>query len=259
MDKALRILIIEDESSVCNRFQAEIEDTIDMKCVACTASSTEAVTLVQTHLPDVVVLDLELTNGQGNGLDFLQRLKQVSLAISPYIVVTTNNSSTITHDCARELGADFIFYKHQDDYSESAVLEFLRTTANVILRMQKQYNPHSKKTESLAERHQRLRSKITAHLHVVGINPKHKGFTYLVDAILYTIDGNTDSVSAYLSEKYRKSKTSVERAMQHAIEHTWRNTDINTLLEHYTANISAERGVPTMTEFICYYANILRE
>ena len=35
-------------------------------------------------------------------------------------------------------------------------------------------------------------------------------------------------------------------------------TDIEDLLKHYTAKVNSEKGCPTITEFICYYANKLK-
>ena len=43
--------------------------------------------------------------------------------------------------------------------------------------------------------------------------------------------------------------------MQNAIKSAWRTNDIDDLLTYYTAKINPNRGVPTLTEFIYYYAN----
>ena len=46
--------------------------------------------------------------------------------------------------------------------------------------------------------------------------------------------------------------------MQNAIARAWRTTPIEDLLRYYTARISSEKGVPTITEFIYYYAAKLK-
>ena len=46
--------------------------------------------------------------------------------------------------------------------------------------------------------------------------------------------------------------------MQNAINRAWKTTDIDDLLRYYEARINSERGVPTSTEFIYYYANKIR-
>ena len=46
--------------------------------------------------------------------------------------------------------------------------------------------------------------------------------------------------------------------MQNAIEKAWKTSCIEDLKKYYTARISSSRGVPTMTEFIYYYAEKIK-
>ena len=46
--------------------------------------------------------------------------------------------------------------------------------------------------------------------------------------------------------------------MQNAIAKAWRTTPIDDLLKYYTAKISSDKGIPTITEFIYHYANKLK-
>ena len=45
--------------------------------------------------------------------------------------------------------------------------------------------------------------------------------------------------------------------MQNAINRTWAGADKDELLSHYTAKIKSRKGVPTITEFIYFYAQKL--
>ena len=60
------------------------------------------------------------------------------------------------------------------------------------------------------------------------------------------------------SAEYKKNDTTIERAMEYAINSAWRTGDPDDLLQYYTARINSERGVPTIMEFIYYYATKLR-
>ena len=127
------ILIVEDDTDVCTRF-AEYAETISTLCVVgITNNSYRALDLVTQFQPDAVILDLELNHGQGNGLLFLQELKESDICYKPYILVTTNNSSSTTYDYARQLGADFIMSKHKEDYSEEGAIDFLVMMKKIIL------------------------------------------------------------------------------------------------------------------------------
>jgi CheY-like chemotaxis protein len=76
----------------------------DIDLLAVTDDSNKAIGYVKDLLPDAVILDLELHQGGGNGLLFLQVLKQMNLSVYPYILITTNNTSMVTYEYARQAG-----------------------------------------------------------------------------------------------------------------------------------------------------------
>lgn len=258
MRRELNILLVEDDPDTCKNFKEYIDLTPDIELIDTTNNSYRAVELTKEHLPDAIILDLELNEGSGNGLLFLQNLKNVSISFKPYILITTNNSSSATYEFARQLGADFIMSKHQSDYSEKNVVEFLRMMKEGILgrRPSQSSDDHSAPpAEPSLKLLQRL---ISTELDAIGISPKALGYTYLTDAIILIIKGKTHGICSTLAVKYKKTDFSIERAMQNAINKAWRTTDIDYLLVHYTAKISSEKGVPTLTEFIHYYAKKIK-
>ena len=101
----------------------------------------------------------------------------------------------------------------------------------------------------------RLRQTINRELDMVGISHRAVGRDYLCDAIEMICHKRQTYICAEVAKKYKKSDPSVERAMQNAINSAWRKTDIETLEKCYTAPISSEKGVPTLMEFIFYYAD----
>lgn len=258
MNRPLHVLIIEDEQDVCQRFKDAIDNKEDVILIGITNNSYHALEILKKDTPDVVILDLELHYGKGNGLLFLKELRNISMPFSPYILVTTNNSSPTTYQYTRENGADFIMYKHQYDYSETKVIEFLCTMSSVIYYNQKHQNPLYATTETLTQRKQRFKHIISQELDYVGINPKFLGYRYLIDAILMIADDASSNITVSLAKKYGKSSASVERNIQNAINYAWNTTDIDELLLHYTARIRSSKGVPTVNEFVFYYANKLK-
>lgn len=135
----------------------------------------------QSYLPDAIILDLELHHGSGNGFQVLQGLKDLHLDHKPYILVTTNNTSAVMYETARQLGADFIMSKHQDDYSAQSVIDFL-TMMKPVIQTHPQVGGHY--TPVSPERLHQLRlQRIRTELRLVGISPKAIGYLYLIDAI----------------------------------------------------------------------------
>ena len=258
MDRELQVILIEDDPIACKDFKEYIDTVPDVTLVEITNNEYRAIYYIKNALPDVVILDLELHDGQGNGLLFLQELRKLSLLNTPYILITTNNSSPTTYEAARRLGADFIMSKHQKDYSIADAVEFLRTLKDVI---QSRFNtvPGASAMEVTQEQaDRRIERMIATELDFIGISPKAVGYRYLTDAIFLVIKNRPSSICTSLGAKYNKTDSSVERAMQNAINRAWRNSDIDELLTHYTAKISSDKGVPTLTEFIHYYANKIK-
>lgn len=247
----LNILLVEDDNSVCNRFLEYIENFEELKIIKVTNNSDQALLDVITYIPSVVILDLELHEGGGNGLEFLVRLKDSPLVHRPYILITTNNSSKITFQLARELGADFIMSKHQEHYSEKSVIDLLYKMKDSLLKYVKtedeqELSPH------ITEKN--IITRIHYELDLVEISQKAVGYKYLSDAILMIINNQRLSIIDDIALKYNKSTASVERAMQDLINRTWKTSDIETLSRYYTAPIHSTKGSPTTTEFIHYYA-----
>ena len=60
MSQDLSILVIEDDSTVCEEFVSESEDMPSIHILAITNNSYRAIELIQNSCPDVVILDLEL-------------------------------------------------------------------------------------------------------------------------------------------------------------------------------------------------------
>lgn len=258
MDKKLSILLVEDDKDACEEIKRYIAGLDDVSLIGITNNSGKALELLKDYLPEVVILDLELHEGGGNGLQFLNKLKRMDLPFHPFVLITTNNSSTVTYAYAREAGADFIMAKHQSDYSAKSVVEFLRMLKSTIFSKIESILPEHKTTESPEQRTKRITRKINLELNYIGVSPKHVGYQYLTDAIALVIDKPSNKLCAIIGAKYGKTEASVERAMQNAIDKAWRISDIEDLLEHYTASVNSEKGIPTLTEFVYYYANKIK-
>jgi len=259
MSRELSVLLIEDDVNACKEIEAYADQCDDINLTAITNNSAEALELTKYHLPDAVILDLELHYGGGNGLLYLQNLPELNLSHMPYILITTNNSSSMTHEYARKLGADFILAKYESDYSAKYVIEFLRRMQDVILGRNTNKTIFANAISSPESRERKLRLRIHRELDLIGINPKNVGYQYLADAIAMIYHKPEVNISSSIAVKYQKSDSSVERAMQNAINSAWRHTDIEDLLKYYTARIHSDKAVPTTMEFVYYYANKIKD
>lgn len=256
MQSILSVLLVEDDIHACNEIQHCIEEHENLKLIGTTNNTGDAFNLVQAHLPNVILLDLELHHGGGNGLFFLDQLKHTPLSHPPYIVVTTNNMSEVTLDQAHQLGADFILTKYETGYCAQYVIDYIQLMRPAILRKNATIMPLPDMTP--AQKEQLIMKRIQREMELIGINPRAVGYKYLMDSIRLIMDGADTNLARILAPKYEKSEKSIERAMQNAIKQAWVTSNVDDLLQNYTAKIRVDRGAPTLMEFVCYYASKIK-
>ncbi|MDE7061817.1 MAG: response regulator [Lachnospiraceae bacterium] len=256
MSGPLTVLVIEDDPSSCNSLRDCLVRSEDMEISGIVDNSFDALELVEKSTPDAIILDLELKLGGGNGILFLSQLNGIELTKRPYILVTTNNSSNTTLSSVRSLGADFILSKYERGYCAQYVVEFLQAMKSAI--QSKVINVEF--TPSVPALPQDTREKVvirTIHqeLEKIEMRPKLLGYKYLTDAIYMVMEGRDGNLLLDIGKKYQKSPASVERAIQNCIGSVWAHSNERVLKQNYTAKVSDRRGMPTIMEFVYYYAN----
>ena len=251
------IVLIEDDPIVINDLKAHFAACEDMQLVEHTNDSSIGIKLVSAYLPNVVLLDLELHHGCGNGFLFLDELKDLPIPYKPYVIVITQNMSDATFAQARAMGADFIITKYDKHYSPEYVSSMIRLMQTAI--MHKNTSVAEVKDATPEQYDNLIKMRIRREMDLIGINQKNKGYNYLVNAIELYMQDPGINLSRALVNNFNKSEKSIERAMQNAIKRAWDTNDIESLLKHYTARIRPDKGCPTLMEFICYYSTKISE
>lgn len=184
----------------------------------------------------------------------MNNLKKLSLPYRPLIFVTTNIASQVIYDKLHKDFVDLIFYKKQHDYSPKLVIDAL-----VLLAQEPNLKPTCL-NDSPEEKDSELRNRINKELDSIGISYKLKGREYIFEGIYYLLTSNNPNITVFqhLSNRYKLLTSSISRAIQTSINHTWRTSSIEDLRINYTAQINYNTGVPTPTEFIYYIVNKLK-
>lgn len=252
----VKIIVIEDEEDEIEKFKVVVNRRKDAEIIASTNSSDEGLKLVKKLNPDIVILDLELTNGRGSGFEFMEGIKKFKSR--PQIYITTNVYSNNVYGYLYKEKVDFIFYKQQESYSAEAVINMIMTL--------KDFNNKPKQIEKAEEKDEDeinlISDKINEELDLIGVSSHLQGRKYLFDAIFYLLSKESEdskmSINQYLLSRYKKPSSTINRAMQNAIIHAWRISSIDDLEKYYKAKINHETGIPTPAEFIYYYEKKIR-
>lgn len=250
MTNKLNVLIVEDDESDSDALVAELNAHADKLCLAgVLKSSNAALAFIRTHSPHAVILDLELQDGVGDGLDLLDKLRSTVLCPKPYIIVNTNSTSKIAGKSAKKMGADYEFAKWQKGYSPKMVINHLLLVMPEILGGEEEIL--ATLTEDQLEN--KMRDFVQDEFNKLGVSVKNKGYNYLVDAVILAAKGENQNWGKVIGEKTHKNEDSVTNAMKYAIKNTWNNADINNLQKYYTTPLRKDKGEPTVIEFVFFY------
>ena len=257
----IRILLVEDDVNEVEDFKKVVSKRNDATLISITNSSTKAIEDYTNLKPDAVILDLELSDGEGSGFEFIEKMKERNTRKLSKIVVTTNVHSNAVYDFCHKSNIDFIFYKKQKNYSKDNIINTLLLLRNYSNNNMIINAENNEKTEENNEdkKEDRIMSTINKEMDIIGISTHLIGRRYLMDAIYYIIQDDQTSIIQNLSKEYKKSASTISRAMQNAILHAWRITPIDELEKIYTARINYETGVPTPTEFIYFYVDKIKK
>lgn len=250
MKNRLKVLIVEDDEGDSKALAAEVNAHADKLYLAGELkSANEAFDFIRDKKPDAVILDLELQGGSGDGLELLDKLRSVVICPKPYVVVNTNNASKVNRISAKKLGADYEFAKWQTDYSPKMVINHLLLVMPEILGCKEEV-PAPRSERQLENE---MREFVQERFNELGVSVKNEGYDYLVEAVILAAKDEKQNWGTIIGAKVNKTGDAVMKAMQYAIDNTWKNGDTNNLEKYYTAPIRKERGAPTTFEFVFYY------
>lgn len=109
-----------------------------------------------------------------------------------------------------------------------------------------------------------LEQDVTDMIHEIGVPAHIKGYQYLRDAIMMSVE-NPSMISSItkilyptIAKRFQTTPSRVERAIRHAIEVAWSRGRMETLDALFGYTIDTGKGKPTNSEFIALIADKIR-
>jgi DNA-binding NarL/FixJ family response regulator len=106
----VKVFVVEDSDAICERIVRIVTDVKDTQVVGTADKVSGALLGIQKHQPDVVILDIQLIDG--NGLTVLQQVKKEQPSVK--VIVLTNFNTDQYRDLAQRYGADAFLDKSND-------------------------------------------------------------------------------------------------------------------------------------------------
>ena len=256
METKIRVLIADPDEDVRRLLTEMLDREEDMLAVGYAADGVETLERIGELSPDVVLMELVLPRLDGLGV--LRKLTDPDR--DPAVMVLTGFVNARVVAEAAELGADYFLSKPCDTASLLARIRQLgaerRQPRSTLLK-------RSETAPVPARQEPSLESVVTEIIHEIGVPAHIKGYQYLREAIILTIN-DMDAINAVtkvlypeVARKFATTPSRVERAIRHAIEVAWDRGDVETLQKFFGYTVSGIKGKPTNSEFIAMIADHL--
>lgn len=115
----MKVLIVDDSRLLRERLVSMISELSGIDVIAQEQDAAGAKNSIQALHPDVVILDIRLS--EGNGIEVLKKIKKGRTA--PVIIMFTNYPYPQYRKKCQEAGADFFFDKSAEFHKITGVLE----------------------------------------------------------------------------------------------------------------------------------------
>lgn len=252
----LNVLLVDDNPRITSMIENILEEDGEIHIAGVASDGIEALEMIEETHPDLVLLDLIMPKLDGLGV--LERLQQKEESRPDVIVVSGISQERVT-DTAFRLGAAYYLLKPFDkEMILSHVQKFKPGARAKLIATGKE----SRRNEELAKYN--LESDVTNIIHEIGVPAHIKGYQYLRDAIMMSVDDSemlnsiTKILYPSIAKQHGTTPSRVERAIRHAIEVAWSRGKVDTIDELFGYTVHNGKGKPTNSEFVALIADKIR-
>ena len=258
----LNIAIADDNRQALEMLGEILEGEKDYRVVGKAENGDEAYKMILRTKPDVVLMDIVMPGM--DGITVMEKVKNnPEFKENPaFMMVRAASSENLTQD-AFNLGASYYIMK---PFSKDIILDKLKRlngyrNRTSTLAGSRKVKPFVSKPDYME---QNLENDVTQMLHEIGIPAHIKGYQYLRDAIIMSVNDKemlasvTKILYPTIAKKHQTTPSRVERAIRHAIEVAWSRGKMDTINDLFGYTVSTGKGKPTNSEFIALIVDKIR-
>ncbi len=255
----LNIAIADDNERMVQLLDRIVSSDEELEVVGKAGNGEELIEIIREKKPDVVLLDIIMP--KLDGLTVMDRVNhEPNLKKPAFIVISAVSQEKMTED-AFELGADYYILKPFDNDTVVNRIKRVRTRQMRSASTNKRVNAYESQKAYMENN---LETDVTNIIHEVGVPAHIKGYQYLRDAIIMSVNDmemlNSITKILYptIAKRHQTTPSRVERAIRHAIEVAWSRGKMDTIDELFGYTVSNGKGKPTNSEFIALIADKIR-
>jgi len=256
----IKVAVVDDNESTVDTLVGILKMDDEIELVGTAYDGLGALSVIKEKEPDIMLLDLIMPKLDGLGV--LERVHKGNdyKKIPSFIVVSAVSTEHIT-ESAFELGASYYILKPFEPATVLARIKLLKQASAPRFVAQKRSQVYENKPVSLEHN---LESDVTNIIHEIGVPAHIKGYQYLRDAIMMSVnDGEmlnsiTKLLYPSIAKQHKTTPSRVERAIRHAIEVAWSRGKMDTIDELFGYTVSNGKGKPTNSEFVALIADKIR-
>jgi len=124
----MKVLVVDDSALLRERLISMISELPGVTAIGQAQDAREALNSVQKLIPDVVILDIRLSDG--NGIEVLQKMKKDNSAA--VTIMFTNYPYPQYRKKCQEAGADFFFDKSTEFHKITEVLKQIQESQGKV-------------------------------------------------------------------------------------------------------------------------------
>lgn len=257
----INVAIVDDNERIVNLLVEILKGDQDIEVVGTADNGMEALTMIKEKKPDVVLLDLIMPKLDGLGVMEKIRFDDSYKKTPSFIVITAIGQEGVTEN-AFELGASYYIMKPFDNNMVLSRIKQIRGDIHGTRLVENHRISTYESKDDYKERN--LESDVTNIIHEIGVPAHIKGYQYLRDAIMMSVNDNemlnsiTKLLYPSIAKRHKTTPSRVERAIRHAIEVAWSRGKMDTIDALFGYTVSNGKGKPTNSEFVALIADKIR-
>lgn len=257
----LNVAIADDNERMLKLISSIVSADEELEVVGLAKDGEEAYQIIKDKHPDVMLLDVVMPKLDGIGvLEKVHRDQNIKKQ-PKFIMISAIGQEKITEDAFAK-GADYYIMKPFDNallINRIKCMYGLAQHGDIVNR--RTIIPYE---NDVPKKVRNLESDVTTMIHEIGIPAHIKGYQYLREAIMMSVEDAemlgavTKILYPTIAKKYDTTPSRVERAIRHAIEVAWSRGKMDTIDELFGYTVSVGKGKPTNSEFIALIADKIR-